>query len=219
MKKLLLTTSILLLAAACNNQQAQLQPAQTQPAPASQSAGQQSQATSTDATATWKTYTNSQHGFEVQLPSDWAVTVNKDGNSTSFNSPENIKADEKFLAHIKSEGTATEGPLGYNIAIWYVDDMVKEAARQGKKLNIIPQLPYSTLQEYVKLNTDFNYSRYASFAGHDAFQGKQGGLFDTDGIYVAKDNHVYYIDSATNNGSGMDLQLNYKILSTFKFTK
>ena len=188
---------------------------QPTPTPTAQPTQAQTQGTKIDESANWKTYSNSQYGFEIQLPIDWQVKVatnsNANNGSIAFNSKENIKKAEEFKGK-------DMGGNPSNISIVYVDDMVKEATKEGKKLNIIPQLSYSTLQEYVKLNSDFN-GTYSSFAGHDAFQGKQGGMFDTDVIYVAKNNHVYMIESATSNGYGMDLQLNQKILSTFKFTK
>lgn len=172
-------------------------------------------------TSNWKTYTNDKHGFQIQLPSDWEVREEKD--KTIFNSPETVKAVNDLTQRIISQNLDTDGYVQNNLAIIYVDDMVGQAYNVfGKILNsnnppsAVSKPSYDTLQKYIEL-TGLNLL-YTPFARSDAFHGRESEMDDSDVIYVEKNNHLYVINSAINS-NGMDLQLNYQILSTFKFTK
>ncbi len=160
--------------------------------------------TTTSNSADWKTYTNNKYGFEIQLPSDWQA---QEGNTdVSFNSQENLKVFEKAEKENWPEGPAN------NITFLYYDDITKQAANEGITLKS------KILEEYVNLSKyNFFDSKKISFAGQTAFRGKETGMFDTDAIWMQRDNHVYkmWLQSKV----GMDAQLSAKILSTFKFTE
>jgi len=152
----------------------------------------------------WKTYTNTQYGFGIQLPSDWQIQVNQ--NVVSFNSQENVKVFEQAKKEKRSEGPAS------NITFLAYDDIAKQASNEGIALNS------KTLEEYVRLSqNNFVKTQKISFAGQIAFRGSELGMFDTDAIWIQKSNHLYKIWLESN--VGMDTQLSDKILSTFKFIK
>jgi hypothetical protein len=161
-------------------------------------------------TSDWKTYTNTQYGFEIQLPSDWQVQKNQ--TSISLNSSKNWETFIKEEEWVKS-GYAKNRPADPqdNLTIGYSDDIVKFAKSVNIKLNS------PSLEEFIKLNTGFINPQKISFAGETAYRVNTSGMFDEETIFLQRNNQLYSIKIGSK--IGMDAQLSSKILSTFKFTK
>lgn len=165
-------------------------------------------ATSTIDITTWKTYSNSQYGFAVQIPKDWKIVehINDIPSAISFNSPSNEKIFDSAIQNHQLEGPA------FNITFAVYGNIVTQAKGEG----II--LKTGTLSEYVQLSQNIFFNpQKITFAGQNAFRGSEAGMFDTDAIWINKDNYLEKILLQSN--VGMDKVLRDKILSTFKFTK
>lgn len=159
--------------------------------------------TSATDTSDWKIYKNDKYGFEIKLPSDWQVILNQNANNAnnanfSLNSLENVKKIEEFRKEINAE------------------NIQGTDAGPQNNLTIFSYLSSGSLEEYIKINSDFINSQKITFAGEVAFKGKLIGLYDPVTILVKKGDRFYSIGLESANG--MDAQLSDKILSTFKFT-
>ena|SRR3989344_543371 len=129
-KVLIITSAILLLAAACNKQ-VSVQPASA-PIPTSIA----------DQTTNWKTYTNSQYGFEFKYPSSWQVdeSVQK---STVFGDLPTIKVTDTM------NSAAVEGSnINPFWEVTYTKDTFGTIDKyMSKYIQIIQALPKSVTKE------------------------------------------------------------------------
>lgn len=164
----------------------------------------------------WKTYENSQLGFEIQAPNDWKVESNDTDTNVktiTLNSPESFEVFKKSKEWVKS-GYTKDRPADPkdNLIIGYSNDIIKFASTYSNvKLNS------PSLDEFMKLNTSFINPQKISFAGETSYRVNTSGMFDEETIFLQRNNELYYIIIGSN--SGMNAQLRDQILSTFKFTK
>jgi hypothetical protein len=158
--------------------------------------------TNSSPTADWKTYTNTQYGFEVKYPSTWTAKPNYSGSSfkpsvISLLSPEALKASTPYQKNKMDINV-------YSLA----------------ELNDIHKFNSNNLEDYLNANgTDVvSYSK-STLNGVNAYDAKEAGLGTYFAIYIERDAKIYqlFFDAI---GSRAELSETEKeILSTFKFTK
>ena len=184
----------MLIAAACNKQAA-VQPAENQQ--------------ETQQTSNWKTYTNSQMGFELSYPSSWAYlsAENNDVDSLEYLHAKDINSDFSLLFAYKSyEGlifekqntSVFEGqPAKYNI-YGYAENLTGPA--------VIDKNNPKRLASYKLNATQANKLRISGYSpGQDAF------VSDGEGAFVQMEFNKADEEEA--------IAIFNHVLSTFKFTK
>lgn len=186
MKKLLIITSaIFLLAAACNKQ-AVVQPASNQQT-----------SNSTDQTANWKTYTNTQYGFEFQYPSDMIITA--DAPSGRFGTGVNYSVSQP------------DSKWSYGVDV--------KANTSNQTLKQVFDENYNTWKSIITSGSDFQlkdfYTLDIKVVGIDAKELYIDHFSDIGStmVSVIYKGYTYMIAGGVNKG---DLD---QFLSTFKFTK
>ncbi len=191
-KYLLIAIPVLLLAAACGKQ-AQVQPAQPAPQP-------QAQIQPIDEMANWKTYTNSQYGFEFKYPSAYKLeTVGKSqvaGNLLKINLHETSRE-------------MPEGTPGIGVGVW----------NNSKHLSLLDWAKVnSSYSNYsaASLNTDY---KEGMLLGQKTFSYSWQGLGygKTVLVQVSADKLLLLDVFSTNQDDGIWLTFE-NIVASLKFT-
>lgn len=162
----------------------------------------------TTQTADWKTYTNTQYGFELKYPSSWSLFESIQKDSVSLTSPETEKevAESKF-----GEGSVDD------IEITYCDNINTDCARGGSWLEMkdsykdIPDL----LNDKNSLTQKSNKKLDVKI---DGIQGYGATVAGIDAVYEIMLNHNGIFLIGFPQG-GEDKLIEKQIISTFKFTK
>lgn len=154
-------------------------------------------------TANWKTYTNSQYGFEFQYPANYTVAAPEKGLYAANNA--NIIAemygepDSIFITYVKSsildESSAKYGPEH----IWFdqnTNTWTSDIVSQADGHNMISDITFHT-------------------GSGDTYFKDHHGVYSND-IFPLSHNS-FIILSVADSGPGVDAM--DQILSTFKFTK
>ena len=146
-----------------------------------------------DPTANWKTYTNTEYGFEVKYPLDWNYRERSDGTAVGF--------DSRNTAQLDPDVTT------YKISIF--------TAPNTKRIGVENWL--KTYYQGVTITDQQQLTIY----GWPAVQTAQAPTIgypvtETHILYNSADYVTYVIRLSNTNDSG-DIRIYNQILSTFKF--
>ncbi|MCX6719794.1 MAG: PsbP-related protein [Candidatus Staskawiczbacteria bacterium] len=160
-------------------------------------------ASSTSPTDDWKTYTNTQYGFEFKYPKDWVADTNRKGGIVFVWTPENKKQyDASSTAPVHAE---------FSVIYWDKASFLTKASEAAKK-NI------TNVKDFVAAQ----FTRYleATRDGKQAYAGIVSGENSAYIEYVEAKNGVFVLTVSypENPEQNPKTKLNGQILSSFKFT-
>jgi len=151
-------------------------------------------------TSDWKTYTNAEHGFEFEYPSNWELKNGSNYVIANVSSPETV-TDLK---------DCFEG-CGPDIEIRYYSDITKEPENSGNNLKA------ATLDDYVKKNPMISDPKKVTFSGYTAYEMTRGGFGTYYSIMIDKNSEIYEIFFYNQSAKDSLTATENQILSTFKF--
>lgn len=147
-------------------------------------------------TRNWKTYTDTEQGFEFKYPE--SCTTSSDGLLEGVQLSEDVHtADEKC-----------------NFSIMYYDNL--------NAISIGVNLPRKNISDFAK-DPNLSQTRKIDFLGNEALSGifeNKGVEVKRQDLYVHHNDHLYHLSYMLVSGERIfNTQVPEKILSTFKFTR
>ncbi len=155
-------------------------------------------------TSDWKTYINTEYGFEFQYPNDWSI-VQADGKASYEITA--VASKEK----LSNPNYGSEG-VGPDIIFNHYSSISEEPENKSNNFNA------KTIQEFIDRNILISENKKINFAGYEAYEMTRGGLGASYAIMINKNGQVYEILFTSKAYKSELNSVENQVLSTFKFT-